>query len=96
MSEKAFVAAIRPNVYGSSTSGVKKSIVWTTASSSEIRHTAASSPVAEPTRSSGAVAAGRPRTIGSRAEAGSLHPHPAPCESEVSATAATSMPGDAT
>src|SRR6185437_9029001 len=41
MSENAFVAAIRPNVYGSSTSGVKKSIVCTTAASweSSVRRT---------------------------------------------------------
>src|SRR5438874_2633779 len=51
MSENAFVAAIRPNVYGSSTRGVKKSIVCTTASSSEMRQTAASSRPSWPTMS---------------------------------------------
>jgi hypothetical protein len=33
MSESAFVAAIRPKSYGSSTTGVKKSTVWTIARS---------------------------------------------------------------
>jgi hypothetical protein len=36
MSEKAFAAAIRPNQYGSSTTGVKKSTVSTIASVAEI------------------------------------------------------------
>ena len=45
MSESAFVAAIRPNAYGSSTIGVKKSTVWTMASSSVSCTTPASSAV---------------------------------------------------
>ena len=51
MSEMALVAAIRPNVCGSSTSGVKKSMVVTTASSSDTRQTAASSRDSFPTSS---------------------------------------------
>src|SRR4051794_9050730 len=58
----ALVAAIRPNVCGSSTSGVKKSMVVTTASSSDTRQTAASSRDSFPTISCGArAAAGNPQ-----------------------------------
>ena len=45
----AFVAALAPNVYGSSTIGVKKSTVATMARSSVSRYTAASSRVRVPT-----------------------------------------------
>ena len=48
-SESALAAAMRPKSYGSSTIGVKKSTVCTSARSSRSRYTAASSPVAEPT-----------------------------------------------
>src|SRR3954454_16769540 len=82
---------MRPKSYGSSTTGVKKSTVCTSASWSDTRQTAASSAVAEPTSSSGATDTGRSRTIASSAAAGSLHPHPAPCDSEVSGTVAASM-----
>src|SRR6185437_4641914 len=86
MSEKAFVAAIRPNVYGSSTSGVKKSIVCTTASSSETRHTAASSRLSWPTISCSAETCGIPASTSRSEPAGSLHAHPAPWESSVRRT----------
>src|SRR4051794_40425912 len=59
-------------------------MVWTSARSSVSRNTAASSPVGVPTRSRGSVAAGSVRTIGSRSAAASLHPQPAPEDSEVS------------
>ena len=42
-SERALVAAICPNRYGSSAMGGKKSTVWISASSSVRRYTAASS-----------------------------------------------------
>ena len=49
MSERAFAAAIWPNIYGSSTIGGKKSSVCIIATSSLILYTAASSPVSRPT-----------------------------------------------
>src|SRR4029079_12345788 len=70
------------------TTGVKKSIVCTSARSSRTRKTAASSPVGVPTSSRGSVAAGSVRTIGSRSAAASLAPHPAPEDSDVSGIAA--------
>src|SRR3954447_7304877 len=85
MSEIALVAAIRPNVYGSSTTGVKKSIVVTSATSSETRHTAASSRDSLPTsRSGGRTAAGIPASTADSEPAGSLQAQPAPWESSVS------------
>src|SRR5436305_7463902 len=85
MSDMAFAAAIRPKVYGSSTIGVKKSIVVTRAMSSEIRHTAASSSDSLPTSSSGGrAAAGIAASTSESEPAGSLHAHPAPWESSVS------------
>jgi hypothetical protein len=48
----AFVAAIWPKRYGSSTMGVKKSTVWAMARSPAMRMTAASSAVDVPTRRS--------------------------------------------
>src|SRR6201996_5639127 len=88
MSESALAAAIRPKSNGSSTIGVKKSTVWTSARSSLSANTAASSPDAEPTSSCGSSDTGNPRTIGRRSAAGSLQPQPAPCDREVSATVA--------
>src|SRR4029079_7507994 len=58
MSEVALVAAMRPKSKGSSTIGVKKSVVATSACESLRRYTAASSAVSVPTIS----AFGRPRT----------------------------------
>ena len=85
MSEMALVAAIRPNVCGSSTSGVKKSMVVTTASCSDTRQTAASSRDSLPTSSCGGrAAAGNPASTCDSEPAGSLHAQPAPCESSVS------------
>ena len=59
----ALAAATVPNVYGSSTMGVKKSVVSTRATSSERRYTAASSAVALPTSTFVSVTLGsRPRS----------------------------------
>src|SRR3954465_11351498 len=75
----ALVAAMRPKSCGSSTIGVKKSVVATSAWLSFSRYTAASSEVSVPTRRS----LGRPR-IGeaermSESTAGAiLQPHPPP------------------
>jgi hypothetical protein len=79
------VAAIRPNAYGSSTIGVKKSAVCTIASSSVSCTTPASSAVSAATSTRGSVGRGRPATIGRRSAADSLQPHPAPWEREVRA-----------
>src|SRR6266702_2622825 len=63
MSESALAAATRPQSYGSSSTGVKKSAVATTARSPSIRTTAASSPSSSPTSrsASGADQAGEDR-----------------------------------
>src|SRR5436190_7719700 len=91
MSENAFVAAIRPNVYGSSTRGVKKSIVCTTASSSEMRQTAASSRPSWPTMSWADSTRGSPASTWRSDPAGSLHAQPAPCESSVRRTVSVAI-----
>src|SRR5262249_41472016 len=49
MSDSALAAAIRPKVYASSTTGVKKSAVTTTARAGPTRTTAPSSPCSTPT-----------------------------------------------
>ena len=78
MSDKALVAAMRPKSNGSSTTGMKKSVVATMAWLSFSRQTAASSPVSVPTSNAGS--AGRPNvdsTSASRPGA-SLQAQPAP------------------
>ncbi len=87
MSLRAFVAAIRPNAYGSSTIGVKKSTVCTIASSGVTSTTPASSDVSVATSTRGSVGRGNPATIGRRSAADSLQPQPAPWLSEVRETA---------
>src|SRR5262245_37021329 len=78
MSLTALAAAIAPNAQGSSTMGVKKSTVETSARSSEIRQTAASSPVVAPTSTLGSESAGSaPSTCPSSAGL-SLQAQPAP------------------
>ncbi len=77
-SESAFVAAIRPNAYGSSTIGVKKSTVCTIASDSVSWTTPASSAVSVATSTRGSVGRASPATIGRRSAADSLQPQPAP------------------
>ena len=90
-SDSAFAAAIRPQSAGSSTIGVKKSVVSTSARSSSRRSTAASSPSAAPMsrspvagpvfmKGSGPMAANSASSLAS----GSLHAQPAPGEREVS------------
>ena len=92
-SDKAFAAAIRPQSYGSSTIGVKKSVVSTSARSPSRRSTAASSPSAAPMSRSPAAGPGpgpvKPAgpieaNSSSSLASGSLHAHPAPGDSEVS------------
>src|ERR671922_2784084 len=85
MSESALVAAIRPNAYGSSTIGVKKSTVCTIARSGPSWTTAASSAVSAATSTHGSEDGGSDATIGRRSAADSLQPHPAPCDREVRA-----------
>src|SRR4051795_7393426 len=85
MSLSALVAAIRPKAYGSSTIGVKKSTVWTIASSSLSRTTPASSAVSAATSTRGSVGRGSPATSGRRSAAESLQAQPAPCDREVRA-----------
>src|SRR3954471_3158965 len=93
MSDSALAAAIRPNAYGSSTIGVKKSAVCTIASSSVSCTTPASSAVSAPTSTRGSVGRGSPATIGRRSAADSLQPQPAPWESEVRGTVTRSYDG---
>ena len=76
---------MRPNAYGSSTIGVKKSAVCTIAISSESATTPASSAVSAATSTRGSVGRGSPATIGRSAAAESLQPQPAPWEREVRA-----------
>src|SRR3954451_5327936 len=93
MSLNALVAAIRPNAYGSSTIGVKKSAVWTSARSSLRRTTPASSAGSAATSTRGSVGRGSPATIGRRSAAESLQPQPAPWEREVRGTVTRSYDG---
>ena len=82
MSEMALVAAMRPKACGSSTIGMKKSVVAITARSSETCHTAASSAVSVPTRSWGkACAAGWPASSSRSTAGASLQPQPPPWDS---------------
>ena len=86
-SDSAFAAAIRPQSAGSSTIGVKKSVVSTSARSSSRRNTAASSPSAAPMSRSPAAGLAAPPMLANSASSlasGSLHAQPAPGDSEVS------------
>ena len=93
-SDSAFAAAIRPQSAGSSTIGVKKSVVSTSARSSSRRSTAASSPSAAPMSRSPEAGpiAGTPSPMlansASSLASGSLHAQPAPGDSDVSRGAA--------
>src|SRR5271169_3297962 len=84
MSELA--AAIWPNVKGSSTMGVKKSTVWTSANPSPSRYTPASSLVLKPTSTFGSVGSGRRRSIESSVPGLSLAAQPAALTMAVSFT----------
>ena len=77
-SDTALVAAIAPHARASSTTGVKKSVVTTSARSASSFQIAASSPVAVPTSSSGRVFGVRLRNTSTNRPGSSLHAHPAP------------------
>src|SRR5699024_3471978 len=80
----AFAAATCPKSYGSSTIGVKKSVVWTIAVSSFNLYTPASSFVSSPTSTFGfGVLAGRLRNTFARSVGPILHPHPPLDDNEV-------------
>src|SRR3990167_943440 len=79
MSLIALVAAMRPKSYGSSTIGIKKSVVDTTPRSSSRAYTAASSREALPTHSLGSrFCAPLPARITSSTLGEILQPQPAP------------------
>src|SRR6266480_3478068 len=88
MSDRALVAAIRPKVYASSTTGVKKSAVTTTAMSGRTRTTAPSSPCSTPTISSVPGPSGISlATVSSSSPGGILQAQPPPRANWVSRTA---------
>src|SRR5258708_39261263 len=75
---------MRPKSKGSSTIGMKKSVVATTACVSFKRYTAASSDVSVPTRRSAWRRLGSDPFSSSASTPGAiLHPQPPPCESDV-------------
>src|SRR5207249_6576376 len=76
-SESALAAAIAPNWKGSSTIGVKKSTVCTSARSGAIRNTPASSAVEVPTSRSACTTGGSARSIFDRSAGPSLPAQPA-------------------
>ncbi|KAG1483569.1 hypothetical protein G6F54_013529 [Rhizopus delemar] len=83
-SDSALVAAMRPKSNGSSTIGMKKSVVATIAWRSSRRYTAASSLVSRPPSSSaGAGSAGIPRSSSESTPGAILQPQPPPWASEV-------------
>src|SRR3954464_5245187 len=86
MSESAFVAAILPQSPGSSTIGVKKSVVAISARPSPREYTAASSPVSLETISWGGGAAAGPSVprTSRRVSGPILHAQPAPWLNSVS------------
>jgi hypothetical protein len=73
---------MRPQSYGSSTTGVKKSVVAMSARPSRMRTAAASSPSSSPTTSSPSRAVDgegmSPRTTSSSSPGGILQAHPPP------------------
>src|SRR6266403_1264581 len=83
---RELAAAIWPKVNGSSTTGVKKSTVCTSARSSLIRYTPASSLVLKPTSTFGSVGSGRRRSIESSVPGLSLAAQPAALTMAVSFT----------
>src|SRR2546428_1868343 len=87
MSDSALVAARRPKSWGSSTIGMKKSVVETAACSSFRRYTAASSLVSIPTSSAGSRnVRGTLARISISAAGAILQPHPPPCDKLVNRT----------
>src|ERR1700676_691600 len=84
MSDRALVAAMRPKSNGSSTMGMKKSVVATMACSSLRRYTAASSDVSLPTSRAAKLAAGAERFSNCASTPGAiLQPQPPPCARSV-------------
>src|SRR6516162_1478828 len=81
-SESALVAAIRPQSYASSTTGVKKSVVAISAMPPSMSTTAASSPLSSPTSNSPSGSRGtdfpNPRTTSSSSPGGILQAQPPP------------------
>src|SRR4249919_2646918 len=89
MSDNAFAAAIRPQSYASSTTGVKKSVVDSTASPSRTWTAAASSPDSRPTSSGSPCptsSPGSPASTCSSSPGGILQAHPPPWPYLVSRT----------
>src|SRR5258706_6129864 len=82
-SEIALVAAMRPKSYGSSTIGMKKSVVAINACWSFSRYTAASSAVSMPTSNSFGNTPPALRKISDSTPGAILQPQPPPCENEV-------------
>src|SRR3546814_2537074 len=75
---------MRPKSYGSSTMGMKKSVVAIRACWSLSRYTAASSEVSLPTiKAAKGCAAGMPASKSDSTPGAILQPQPPPCESEV-------------
>src|SRR3954471_19215844 len=68
---------MRPNSYGSSTIGAKKSTVWTSARSSRSTKTPASSKVSRPTRTRRSACVGTPLSASARSPGPSLAAQPA-------------------
>jgi hypothetical protein len=77
-SDSAFVAAIRPQSYASSTTGVKNSVVAISAKPPSMRTAAASSPSSNPPTGSRGAALVSPRTTSSNSPGGILHAQPPP------------------
>ena len=75
----ALTAAIWPKVKGSSTVGVKKSTVCTSARSSEILYTPASSACSYPVKRFGSEISGKSHKISDRSPGPILQAQPAPC-----------------
>ena len=83
------MAAMRPKSKGSSTSGVKKSTVCTSAMSPVMLTTAASSKPVVPASTRASVTAGSPCRTSARSAAGSLQAQPPPTAMLVSRGPAT-------
>src|SRR5215212_3350630 len=79
----ALAAAIAPQARGSSTIGVKKSVVATRARSSLSLNTAASSRLAASTSTRGSTTGGKCRSTSFRSTEPSLQAQPAPCDRAV-------------
>src|SRR5918992_4180011 len=83
MSLSAFATAMAPHAAASSTMGVKKSTVATSARSGDSKNTAASSLVVASIKTRGSPILGRRRRTCARSAEPSLQAQPAPCERAV-------------